>query len=176
MKFGMSSMPEYSLTRQRQDYKGKQDVKMHFQHYMRKYAIGNQKIHIINKYRRLGHTVMNHEYWDQYHAERSGLRASSWMYSYGSLPTTKQLADNNMCNLLITCCQIYHEVVMMLYSTNSFVFWDLRTVSAMERRISLGGWEAVRCVETCATLCRREDIKDVMETRSLLQLEAWPAV
>lgn len=70
------------------------------------HAIGNQKIHIINKYRRLGHAVKNDEYWRQQHAKRPDLRASSWIYTYGSLPTIKQLADNNLCDLLFTCRQI----------------------------------------------------------------------
>ena len=72
-----------------------------------KYAIGNQEIHIISKYRRIGHAVCNAGYWVEYQAERPDLRASSYMFTFGSLPRTKQLADWSMVNLLRTCQLMY---------------------------------------------------------------------
>lgn len=71
------------------------------------YAIGGQRIHIICKHRKLGHAVCNEEYWDEHRSEMPGLRSSSYMYTFGSLPATKQLADWSMCNLLRTCRQMY---------------------------------------------------------------------
>ena len=138
------------------------------------YTVGNQTIHIINKYRRLGHTVMDDEYWRQYHAERPSLRACSWIYSYGSLPTTKQLADNNMCDLLATCRKIYQEAASILYMSNTFVFWDLRNVAIFERCIPVGSWQKIRSVEVYAMFYRKEDIDHAVEARSLLQFEVWP--
>jgi len=73
------------------------------------YAIGRQTIHIVHKYRRLGHAVCDTEYWTENRAERPNLRASSYMYTYGSLPPTKQLADWNMCSLLLTCRKMYDD-------------------------------------------------------------------
>jgi len=72
-----------------------------------RYAIGNQEIHIISKYRRLGHAVCDEEYWAENQAERPGLRASSYMFTFGSLQRTKQLADWSMVNLLRTCQLVY---------------------------------------------------------------------
>lgn len=139
------------------------------------YAIGNQTFHIINKYRRLGHAVMDADYWRQHHAERPSLRACSWMYTYGSLPTTKQLADRNLCHLLVTCQQIYQEAVALLYSTNTFVVWDLRTVEVLQRCIPLSSWEAIRSLEVNAMWNRQEDMDLDVWPRALMQLEAWPA-
>ena len=138
------------------------------------HVIGNQKIHIINKYRRLGHAVMDDEYWCQYHAERPSLRACSWMYTYGALPTTKQLADDTLCHVLVTCRQIYHEAVALLYSTNTFAFWDLRTIAVFKHCIPFRSWQSIRSVEVYAMSYRKDDIADAVEARSLLQLEAWP--
>jgi hypothetical protein len=138
------------------------------------HAIGKRTLHIINKYRRLGHAVIDEEYWRQHNAERPSLRASSWMYTYGSLPTTKQLADDNLCDLLVTCRQIYDEAERILYSTNTFAFWDLRTVATFRRCIPSKSWEMVRAVEMYAMFYRSEEDALAIEARSLLQLEAWP--
>jgi hypothetical protein len=140
-----------------------------------RHAIGNRKIHIINKYRRLGHAVMDDEYWRQHHAERPGLRASSYMYTYGTLPTTKQLADNNLCDLLVTCLRIYQEAIGLLYSTNTFAVWDLRTVVAFKHGIPTANWQNIRSVEIYAMFHRRDDIDHAVENCSVLQLEAWPS-
>jgi len=114
------------------------------------HSIGNQTFHIINKYRRLGHAVMDDEYWRQHHAERPNLRASSWIYTFGSLPTTKKLASDNLCDLLVACRQIYNEAKVVFHSTNAFAFWDLRVIVTFKRCISSKDWELVRSTEVYA--------------------------
>jgi len=117
---------------------------------------------------------MNEAYWHQHHAKRPNLRASLWMYTYGSLPTTKQLAVQNLCDLLVTCSQVYYEAVDVLYATNKFVFWDLRTVEAFKRSVALERWRLIRDVQVYAAFYRREAVDDAVEAKSMLQLEAWP--
>jgi hypothetical protein len=80
-----------------------------------KYAIGNQELHIISKYRRLGHAVCDAGYWAENQSERPDLRASSYMFTYGSLPRTKQLADWSMVNLLTTCRLMYVISLLLLF-------------------------------------------------------------
>jgi hypothetical protein len=137
------------------------------------HAIGNQKLHIIHQHKRMGHAVMDEAYWRQHHAKRPDHRASSWIYTYGSLPTTKQLADQNLCDLLVTCSQVYHEAIDVLYPTNTFVFRDLRTVAMFKRSVAVEKWHVIREVETYAAFYRREDVDDAVEACGLLQLEAW---
>jgi hypothetical protein len=97
------------------------------------------------------------------------------MYTYGSFPTTKQLADRNLCHLLVTCQQIYQEAVALLYSTNTFVVWDLRTVEVLQRCIPLSSWEAIRSFEVNAMWYRQEDMDLDVQACALMQLETWPA-
>jgi hypothetical protein len=97
------------------------------------------------------------------------------MYTYGTLPTTKQLADNNLCNLLVTCIWMYQEAVGLLYSTNTFAIWDLRTMAVFKRGIPIANWQAIRSVEIYAMFHRRDDIDHATEDCSALQLEAWPS-
>jgi hypothetical protein len=82
-----------------------------------KYTIGNQEVHIVSKFRRIGHAVCDAGYWAENQAERPGLRASSYMFTYGSLPTTKQLADWNMLSLLRTCRLMYVHVPITMWNT-----------------------------------------------------------
>ncbi|KAF2183229.1 hypothetical protein K469DRAFT_751787 [Zopfia rhizophila CBS 207.26] len=140
------------------------------------YAIGGQKIHIVSKYRRLGHVICTPEYWEENRCKRPGLRASSYMLTYGSLPSTKQLADWNMCNLLRACRQIYTEAITILYETNIFVFWDLRVIRIFHDGILPERWQAIRSIEIYAMFYRNEDINDACEASSSLQLHAWPTV
>lgn len=139
------------------------------------YVIGNQKIHIVSKFGRLGHVVCNAEYWADNRAERPGLRASSYMFTYGSLPMTKQLADWSLCDLLRTCRQIYTEALPILYTTNTFAFWDLRVLDIFKSSIPSARWRTIRSVEIYAMFYRHEDIPAACEARSSLQLEAWPS-
>ncbi|KAF1938560.1 hypothetical protein EJ02DRAFT_514428 [Clathrospora elynae] len=133
MKFRSTSMKEYSLSRQRRDFENalpsppvnkhphaqipSQYKTQHQSSLLSRlpgevrfliwtYALGNQKFHIIPKYRRFGHAVCDADYWQQWNTERPSLQASSWMYTYGSLPTTKKLADYNICDLLVACSQM----------------------------------------------------------------------
>ncbi|KAF2267826.1 hypothetical protein CC78DRAFT_576839 [Lojkania enalia] len=157
------------------------------------YTIGYQKIHIISKFRRLGHAICDAQYWRENRSEQPGLRASSYMFTYGSLPTTKQLADWSICNLLRTCRQMYllissldrlqhtdwhHvsyvEATPILYQTNTFVFWDLRVVQIFKDSILPSRWQRMRSMEIYAFFYRNEDIQGACEARSQLQLTAWP--
>ncbi|KAF2875558.1 hypothetical protein BDV95DRAFT_591038 [Massariosphaeria phaeospora] len=139
------------------------------------YAVGNQSIRLVSKHRRVGHVVCNAEYWKDMNCERPGLRASSYLFTYGSLPTTKQLADWNMCHLLVASRQIYAEVFRVLYETNTFVFWDLRTIDVFKNSILPERWTSIRTIDVYAMRYREEDMADAIEARSRLQLEAWPA-
>ncbi|KAH7382338.1 hypothetical protein BKA66DRAFT_118015 [Pyrenochaeta sp. MPI-SDFR-AT-0127] len=201
--FSTTSIKEYSLARQRHDfqdatpppliinpllhrhsesqYSQKTSIllsrlPLEIRLYIWSHALGNQRVHIISKYRRLGHTLCDTEYWREWEAERPGLRASSWMYTYGSLPTTKKLADYNLCDLLVSCKQIYAEACPLLYKTNVFTFFDLRTVAIFRCSIPPKRWNAIRYMDVYAMFYRKDDVKDSVETQSQLQLEAWPNV
>jgi hypothetical protein len=79
-----------------------------------KYIIGNQEVHIVSKFGRIGHTICDAGYWAENRADRPDLRASSYMFTYGTLPTTKQLADWNMLSLLRTCRLMYVHVPLTM--------------------------------------------------------------
>jgi hypothetical protein len=69
----------------------------------------------------------------------------------------------------------YNEAISFLYNSNTFVFWDLRTVDIFRRGILSYQWEAIQSVEIYAMYYRVEDIEEAMRSKSLLQLEAWPS-
>jgi hypothetical protein len=117
---------------------------------------------------------MDDEYWRQHNAARPDLRTCSWMYTFGSLPATKQLTDENLCDLLVTCRQVYHEARDVLYKTNTFAFRDLRTIATFKRCISCESWQRLRSVLLYAMFYRKEDDDHAVEACSVLQLEVWP--
>ncbi|CAI6333041.1 unnamed protein product [Periconia digitata] len=139
-----------------------------------RWAIGDQKIHIVSKYRRLGHVVCNEEYWEQIRSERPNLRASSYMFVYGSLPTTKQLADWSMNDLLVVCRKVYDEAISILYQNNTFVFWDLRTITIFRDGIRPQRWESIRTVNIYAMTYREDDNAAAVHVRSRLECIHWP--
>ncbi|KAF1958296.1 hypothetical protein CC80DRAFT_28033 [Byssothecium circinans] len=137
------------------------------------YAIGGQNLHIISKYRRLGHTVCDDQYWDEMRSERPSLRASSYMFTYASLPMTKRPAERSLRSPLVTCRQAYEETVGTPYRSNTFPFWDLRTITSFKASISFESWRSLRSIDIYAMSYRREDDDEAVKARSLLQLDHW---
>ncbi|PVH96236.1 hypothetical protein DM02DRAFT_617376 [Periconia macrospinosa] len=138
-----------------------------------KHAIGAQTLHIVSKYRRLGHAVCDEDYWEQARSERPDIRASSYLFVYGSLPTTKQLADWSMCNLLVACRKLYNEAISILYQTNTFALWDLRTITAFKDGIPSRSWETIRSIDVYAMNYREDDNAAAVEVRSELECAHW---
>lgn len=70
----------------------------------------------------------------------------------------------------------HQEACSVLYKTNIFTFFDLRTVEAFRCSILPEYWTAIRYIDIYAMFYRKDDMKDSVEARSQLQLEAWPHV
>ena len=65
-------------------------------------------------------------------------------------PINKNKIKNSPANgisLLMTCPQIYREAVDILYSTNTFIFYDFSTLSSFAKSIPPQRLDAIRCME-----------------------------
>lgn len=63
---------------------------------------------------------------------------------------------------------------MVLYETNTFVFWDLRAINIFKDSILPSRWEIIRSIIIYALFYRSEDVQDACESGTQLQLRAWP--
>jgi hypothetical protein len=136
------------------------------------HAIGRQEIHIVHKYRRLGHVVCDARYWTENRSEKPGLRASSYMYTYASLPPRKQLADWSMCSLLLTCRKMYAKtyVARRFLLTSISIRGSCQSALPKQHFCLLGlasnrSLQARNCFVPLASYPVRQDLRDVLPGR-----------
>jgi hypothetical protein len=65
------------------------------------------------------------------------------------------------------------EAVTVLYKTNTFVFWDLRTVASFRAGIPEEHWLSIRYINIYAMTYRKDDGEKAVEAKSFLQHNHW---
>ena len=67
----------------------------------------------------------------------------------------------------------YNEAISILYQTNTFAVWDLRTITAFKDGIPSRGWETIRSIDLYAMNYRKDDNVAAIGVRSELECAHW---
>jgi hypothetical protein len=69
----------------------------------------------------------------------------------------------------------YAEAKPILYQTNTFVFWDLRTIKVLRDKLRPDSFAAIRSIDLFLMCYRKDDSAWPFTARNFLQMEAWPS-